>query len=108
MAAGLSLLALMPGPVASLIGAVLLGFGFAFPWASIAATVLKRTPSHQRGSTVGVLSAFVDLFVGSGSFTAGALAERYGYSSAFLLALGGVAMAAVVGTRVFSPRANGV
>jgi MFS family permease len=101
MAAGLSLLALVPGPVTSIAGALLLGFGFAFPWSSIASTVLRRAPSHQRGSTVGVLSAFFDLFVGTSSFAAGALAQRYGYSAAFLLALGGVAMAAVVGTRVF-------
>ena len=80
---------------------VLSGFGFAFPWSSIAATVLRRTPSHSRGFTVGVLSAFVDLFVGSGSFAAGALAQHFGYDAAFLLALGGVALAAVVGTRVF-------
>jgi MFS family permease len=101
MAAGLALLSLTPGPVASMAGAILLGFGFAFPWASIASTVLRRTPSHQRGSTVGVLSAFVDLFVGSGSFAAGAVADRFGYSAAFLLPLGAVALAAAVGTRVF-------
>jgi MFS family permease len=101
MAAGLSLLALVPGPVTSMAGAILLGFGFAFPWASVASTVLRRAPSHERGSTVGVLSAFFDLFVGTSSFAAGALAERFGYSAAFLLALGGVGVAAVVGTQVF-------
>jgi MFS family permease len=101
MAAGLAILALTPGPVASMIAAPLIGFGFAFPWASVAATVLKRTDSHTRGSTVGVLSAFVDIFVGSGSFTAGLLADRFGYHAAFLLALAGIGGAAVVGTRVF-------
>ncbi|MEO8099933.1 MAG: MFS transporter [Acidobacteriota bacterium] len=101
MAIGLFTLALFPGPLTSLAGALCLGFGFAFPWASVASTVLKRTPSHQRGSTVGVLSAFFDLFVGAGSFAAGILADHFGYSAAFLLALGGVLMAAVVGTRVF-------
>lgn len=108
MAAGLSLLALVPGPLTSMAGAVLLGLGFAFPWSSVASTVLRRTPSHLRGSTVGILSAFVDLFVGTSSFAAGALAQRYGYSAAFLLALGGVSMAAIVGTRVFQQRAKSV
>ena len=42
-----------------------------FPWASVASVVLKRAPAHERGSTVGVLSAFYDLFVGSSSFAAG-------------------------------------
>jgi MFS family permease len=104
MAAGLALLALTPGPVTSMAGALLLGLGFAFPWASIASTVMRRAPAHQRGSTVGILSAFFDLFVGTSSFAAGALAERHGYSAAFLLALGGVVLAAVVGTRVFTRR----
>ena len=104
MAIGLSLLALVPGPITSMAGAVLLGLGFAFPFASVASTVLRRAPAHQRGSTVGVLSAFYDLFVGTSSFAAGALAQRYGYPSAFLLALGGVALAAVVGPQVFARR----
>jgi MFS family permease len=101
MALGLSLLAFVPGPLKSPVGAALLGLGFAFPWASIASSVLKRTPSHRHGSTVGVLSAFVDVFVGTGSFVAGTLADRFGYSAAFLLALGAVGLAALTGSRVF-------
>jgi MFS family permease len=104
MAVGLSLLAFVPGPVTSFAGAVLLGFGFAFPWSSIASVVMRRSPSHQRGSTVGVLSAFVDLFVGTSSFAAGALAQRFGYSAAFMLPLGAIALSAIVGTQVFSKR----
>ncbi|MEO5922552.1 MAG: MFS transporter [Bryobacteraceae bacterium] len=105
MAAGLALLAFVPGPITSLAGALLLGFGFAFPWSSIASVVMRRAASHERGSTVGVLSAFVDLFVGTSSFAAGALAQRFGYSAAFMLALGGVALSGLVGTQVFSKRA---
>jgi MFS family permease len=101
MAIGLSLLAFLPGPIMSMTGAILLGLGFAFPWSSIAAVVLKRTPSHSRGSAVGVLSAFVDVFVGTSSFAAGTLAEHYGYSAAFQMALAGVALAAIAGIRVF-------
>jgi MFS family permease len=104
MAAGLSLLAFVPGPLTSTAGAILLGFGFAFPWSSIASVVMRRSPSHQRGSTVGVLSAFVDLFVGMSSFAAGALAQRFGYSAAFMLPLGSVTLAAIVGARVFQKR----
>jgi MFS family permease len=101
MATGLALLAFVPGSTTSLIGAILLGFGFAFPWSSIASTVLRRTPSHERGSTVGVLSAFVDLFVGSSSFVAGALAQRYGYASAFILPLAAIALAALTARHIF-------
>jgi MFS family permease len=101
MAAGLSLLAFVPGPITSMAGVVLLGLGFAFPWASIASTVLRRTPSHSHGSAVGVLSAFVDVFVGSSSFAAGTLAEHYGYVAAFEMGLAGVGLAALAGMRVF-------
>jgi MFS family permease len=68
--------------------------------------VLKRTPSQQRGSAVGVLSAFYDLFVGTSSFVAGALAGHFGYRAAFLLALGGIFVAALLGRQVFEPRAE--
>lgn len=106
MAIGLSLIAIVPGPVTSFVGAVLLGLGFAFPWSSIAATVLKRTPSYERGSTVGLLGAFADCFVGTGSFAAGIIANRFGYSAAFLLALACVATAALIGIRVFGSRSR--
>lgn len=105
MAVGVTIIAFTSGPVLSVIGAGMLGFGFSFPWASIATTVLKRTPSHERGSAVGVLSAFYDLFVGSSAFLAGTLADHYGYRSAFLLALGGIIVAAGVGKRVFDREA---
>lgn len=105
MAAGLAMLAFIPGPVVSVIATILIGFGFAFPWASVASNVLKQTESHKRGSTVGVLSAFVDMFVGSGSFTAGVLADRFGYNAAFMLALAGIGGAAIVGVKVFAPHA---
>jgi MFS family permease len=104
MAVGITIVAFTSGPVVSVLGAAILGLGFSFPWASIASTVMKRTPSRQRGSAVGVLSAFYDLFVGSSSFLAGVLSGHFGYRSAFLLALGGVIVAAWFGKYVFSTR----
>ena len=102
MAAGLILLAAAPAPYLAIGAASLLGFGFSFPWSSIAATVLRKTPSHQRGSTVGVLSAFYDLFVGSSAFAAGAVATHFGYAEAFVMAAVALAAAAVAGTFVFT------
>ena len=76
MALGMSAIAAGPAPVQLVISAAgLLGFGFSFPWSSVASTVLRETPSGQRGSAVGVLSAFYDLFVGVSSFAAGAVAN---------------------------------
>ena len=101
MAAGLVVLASGPGPVAAVGATALLGFGFSFPWSSIAATVLRRTPSAERGSAVGILSAFYDLFVGVSSFAAGWVAHQFGYAAAFLMAAVALVAAAIAGRFVF-------
>jgi MFS family permease len=108
MAVGLSIIAMAPSPAIAIGAAALLGFGFSFPWASIASTVLKQTPANERGSAVGVLSAFYDLFVGISSFGAGAIANRFGYSAAFLMATASLVAAAVAARYVFSARDYGV
>jgi MFS family permease len=103
MACGLVLLGLGPQPALAITAAAILGFGFSFPWASIASTVLRRTPSQRHGSTISVLSAFYDLFVGVSSFTAGAVSQRFGYSTAFFMAAAALVAAAVAGRFVFFP-----
>ncbi len=104
MAAGLVVLAGGPGPVVAVGATALLGFGFSFPWSSIAATVLRRTPSAERGSAVGILSAFYDLFVGVSSFAAGWIAHQFGYAAAFLMAAVALIAAAIAGRFVFFAR----
>jgi MFS family permease len=101
MALGLIVLASGPGPVLAVSAAAVLGFGFSFPWSSILATVLRKTASGDRGSTVGVLSAFYDLFVGLSAFAAGAVSSRFGYSGAFVMAVVALAGAAFMGRFVF-------
>lgn len=102
MALGLGILAMGPAGFLAVFGAGLLGFGFSFPWSSVASTVLRRTPDGERGSTVSVLSAFYDLFVGMSSFSAGMLATRFGYASTFLMAIAAVFAAGVAGWFVFA------
>ncbi|HXB75014.1 MAG TPA: MFS transporter [Candidatus Acidoferrales bacterium] len=101
MALGLVLVALAPTAAVALGGTALLGFGFSFPWSSVASTVLRRTPEQQRGSALGVLTAFYDLFVGIGSLAAGAIANRFGYAAAFLMAAAAIGASAVSGRYVF-------
>jgi MFS family permease len=101
MGLGLIVLASGPPPVLAVSAAAVLGFGFSFPWSSILATVLRKTPSGERGSTIGVLSAFYDLFVGMGAFAAGAVSGRFGYSAAFVMAVVALAGAAFMGRFVF-------
>jgi MFS family permease len=104
MATGLLMLASGPRPAFAIIGAGLLGLGFSFPWSSVASTVLRRTPSRNHGSVVAVLSAFYDIFVGAGSLLAGRIADRHGYSAAFLMAAIALTGAAVAGRFVFTAR----
>jgi MFS family permease len=101
MALGLILIAASPAPGVAVGAAALLGLGFSFPWSSVAATVLRQTPEGERGSAVGVLSAFYDLFVGVSSFAAGAVANRFGYSAAFVMAAAALGAAAIAGRFVF-------
>jgi MFS family permease len=103
MAVGLIAIALGPRPLIAIGSAALLGFGFSFPWSAVAATVMRHTPARERGSAISILSAFYDLFVGSSSFAAGMVAHRFGYSAAFFLAVGSLALAAIVGRIVFHP-----
>lgn len=104
MATGLLVLAAGPRPTFAIAAAGLLGFGFSFPWSSVASTVLRRTPAENHGSVVGVLSAFYDLFVGAGSLLAGRIADRHGYSAAFLMAAIALIGAALAGRFVFNVR----
>jgi len=102
MAIGLSILAAGPNWTWAVIAAALLGFGYSFPWASIAATVLRRAHESERGSSVSVLSAFYDVFVGASSISAGFLANSFGYSAAFIMAIAALGVAAIVGKAVFA------
>src|SRR6185312_1255827 len=104
MGTGLLVLAAGPRPMVAIVAAGLLGFGFSFPWSSVASTILRRTPAQNHGSVVGVLSAFYDLFVGAGSLLAGRIANRHGYSAAFLMAAVALIGAAVAGRFVFNGR----
>jgi MFS family permease len=103
MALALIIIGFGPAPVIAIGAGALLGFGFSFPWSSVAATVLKRTPERERGSTVGVLSAFYDLFVGLSSFAAGAVSNRFGYPAAFVMAAVAIGAALIAGLFVFRP-----
>lgn len=102
MALGLSTIAMGPSPVVAVIASAVLGFGFSFPWSSIASTVLRQTPPGERGSAVSMLGAFYDTFVGISAFTAGAVATRFGYPATFIMATAALVAAAVAGRFVFS------
>jgi len=101
MAIGLIVIASGPPPFLAIGGTALLGFGFSFPWSAVASKVLRQTPERERGSAVGVLSAFYDFFVGVSSFAAGLIAKNFGYSAAFAMAAAALGGAAIGGRYVF-------
>ncbi len=101
MTAGLIIIATGPTWLWAIIAAALLGFGYSFPWASVASTVIRNAPEQERGSSVSVLSAFYDVFVGISSFSAGMIAHSYGYAAAFIMAIASVGAAAIAGRAVF-------
>ncbi len=106
MAIGLLTLASGPRPAIAVTGAALLGLGFSFPFSSIASTVMRRSHNHERGVVVGTLSAFYDLFVGAGSFAAGAIASKFGYSATFVMAAAALLASAVAGWYVLPVEAG--
>jgi MFS family permease len=97
MIAGLLLLATAPPAPLAILAAALIGFGFSFPWPSVASFVLQRIDDSRRASGMGVLTAFADLFLGIGSLLAGAVAARFGYPwiyvTSALAVLGAIALA---------------
>lgn len=102
MAIGLGIVTTGPSRPWAIAGAALLGFGYSFPWASIAAAVIRRAHESERGSSVSVLSAFYDIFVGASSFSAGLLANHFGYRAAFIMALASLVPAAIAARSVFA------
>jgi MFS family permease len=97
MAIALVVIASGPSPFIAIGAAGLLGFGFSFPWSSVASTVLRQTPAENHGSVVSFLSAFYDLFVGISSVAAGRVAEKHGYPAAFMMAAIALIGAAIAG-----------
>jgi MFS family permease len=101
MIVGTLALAAGPPPLIAVGAAAMLGFGFSFPWSSVVSTVLRQTSDREHGSAIGILGAFYDLFVGVGSFAAGAVSDHFGYASAFLMAAAALGAAAIAGWFLF-------
>ena len=96
MTVGLLITAALPPAPIALAAVALVGFGFSFPWPSIAATVLKRAHPAERASTLGAVSAFVDAFVGGSAFLTGKIAKSFGYPTVYVFAAAGVAVSALL------------
>lgn len=106
MVAGLAVLATAPPEPIAIAAAAVTGLGFSLPWPSIASTVLNRAAEDQRASSVGVLTACVDLFVGMASLADGTVAHQFGYTPLYWGAIAAVVAAAAIGWMVVPSRST--
>jgi MFS family permease len=84
---GLFLLWRSNSPSVALTGASLGGFGFSLVFPAIGVEAVKRVPENNRGTALGVYTAFADVSFFLVGPIAGAVIGWFGYSSVFLFAL---------------------
>ena len=64
------------GPSWALAGIALTGFGFALVFLALGTEAVRSFPPHNRGSALGVYTAFVDLSLGISGPTAGVIVSE--------------------------------
>jgi MFS family permease len=84
---GMILLWRAASPLAALTGAALAGFGFSLVFPAIGVEAVKRVTESNRGTALGVYTAFADVSFFLTGPLAGAVIGLYGYASVFLFAL---------------------
>ncbi len=86
-AAGMILLWRAASPWMALAGSSVGGFGLSLIFPALGVEAVKRVPEYNRGTALGVYTAFADVSFFLTGPIAGAIIGFYGYPSAFLFAL---------------------
>jgi MFS family permease len=84
---GMLMLWLSPAPWMAFAGSALAGFGFSLVFPALGVEAVKRVPEYNRGTALGVYTAFADVSFFLTGPIAGAVIGLYGYASAFLFGL---------------------
>jgi len=95
---GLILLWRAPVPAAAQAGAALAGFGFSLVFPALGVEAVRNVPAHDRGTALGVYTAFVDLSLAISGPMAGIIVFALGYPPIFLFAaaMAGSSMAILI------------
>jgi MFS family permease len=80
----------------ALAGAALIGCGFALVFPALGVEALKTVADQNRGATLGVYTAFLDLAMGITGPIAGFIVGKFGYAAIFLYGSGAAACACVL------------
>ncbi len=96
---GMLMLWLSTAPWVAFAGAAFAGFGFSLVFPSLGVEAVKRVPEHNRGTALGVYTAFADVSFFLTGPLAGAVIGVWGYASAFLFGL--ISVLTALGITVF-------
>ncbi len=83
-AAGLLLIWLAPGPILATAGAALTGFGYSLVYPGLGSEAVRNLPASSWGLAMGLYTVFLDMALGFGSPTLGAIAAWAGLDTVFL------------------------
>jgi len=103
-AAGLLLLAWMPGPWAGMAGAAVTGFGLSMVYPLLALPAIRRVPAGDLGTAIGTYDAGADIAIMIGTPVCGALAAGFGFQAVFLFAAAAAGLATVLAVAAYRGR----